>query len=61
MALMEHQDHNRIIGASNSNKQCSAMIAETSDITLPSRLSSVTSKILPFRLACSIIVVLSNG
>src|SRR5699024_7084670 len=52
---------NLAIGASKSNKQCSAIIADTSLITLPSRLSSVTSNTLPVFLAQLIIVSLSNG
>ena len=51
----------RLIGASNSNKQFSAIIAETSLIILPSLLSSVTNNTLPVLDAASIMASLSSG
>ena len=51
----------RIIGASKSNKQFSAIIAATSPIILPSLLSSVTNRTFPVLDAASIIPCLSKG
>ena len=45
---------NRLIGASRSNKQFSAIIAETSLMMLPSLLSSVINSTLPVLEAASI-------